>query len=238
MKDAYDVVVVGAGPAGAMAAQEAAVRGASVLLVEKRPAVGVPVRCAEGIVTRDLLEFVRPDPKWVSATIRRAKFVGSDGRSFQISGKTDGEVLGYTLDRKIFDRELVMRAADAGSDVAVHARAVPLVEDGCVSGVIVHQHGKVREVCSNVVIAADGVESKFAKAAGLDTTVPLADVDSCAQYVVADIDIAPEMNVFYLSNRDCPCVYLGLSEGSALCECGCWYSRDEVGRGAPGEGLS
>ena len=72
MKDAYDVVVVGAGPAGAMAAQEAAVRGASVLLVEKRPAVGVPVRCAEGIVTRDLLEFVRPDPKWVSATIRRA----------------------------------------------------------------------------------------------------------------------------------------------------------------------
>ncbi|HJK13887.1 MAG TPA: FAD-dependent oxidoreductase, partial [Methanocorpusculum sp.] len=42
MRDAYDVIVIGAGPAGSMAAHAAALRGASVLLVEKRPAIGAP----------------------------------------------------------------------------------------------------------------------------------------------------------------------------------------------------
>ncbi|MDV0442833.1 NAD(P)/FAD-dependent oxidoreductase [Methanorbis rubei] len=208
MKDAYDVVVVGAGPAGAMAAREAAVCGASVLLVEKRPAVGAPVRCAEGIVTRDLLEFTTPDPKWISAVIRRARFMGPGGANFLISGKSDDEVLGYTLDRKIFDRELVMRAADAGVEVAVHARAVPFVEDNRIAGAVIHQHGVSHTVRAKVVIAADGVESKFAKVAGIDTTVPLADLDSCVQYLVTDIDIDPEMNVFFWSNAECPHGYI------------------------------
>ncbi|MDU9375975.1 hypothetical protein McpSp1_05590 [Methanocorpusculaceae archaeon Sp1] len=208
MNDAYDVVVVGAGPAGAMAAKEAAARGASVLLVEKRPAVGSPVRCAEGIVTKDLLEFVTPDPKWVSAVIKRAKFTGPDGTGFLISGKSGDEVLGYTLDRKIFDRELVMRAADAGVEVAVHARAVPFVEGNRIAGAVIHQHGVSHTVRAKVVIAADGIESKFTKAAGIDTTVPLADLDSCAQYLVTDIDIDPEMNVFFWSNAECPHGYI------------------------------
>ena len=41
-----DVLVIGAGPAGATAARAAARRGASVLLVERRGAIGVPVQCA------------------------------------------------------------------------------------------------------------------------------------------------------------------------------------------------
>jgi flavin-dependent dehydrogenase len=48
-KTEYDVIVVGAGLAGAMAAYKAAKDGASVLMVEKHPEIGVPVRCAEGI---------------------------------------------------------------------------------------------------------------------------------------------------------------------------------------------
>ena len=45
----YDVVVVGAGPAGSMAAKTAAENGLNVLLVEKRQEIGTPVRCAEGV---------------------------------------------------------------------------------------------------------------------------------------------------------------------------------------------
>ncbi|MBO5367206.1 FAD-dependent oxidoreductase, partial [Methanocorpusculum sp.] len=44
MKDSYDVLVVGGGPGGAVAAKTAADEGLSVLLIEKRPAIGVPVR--------------------------------------------------------------------------------------------------------------------------------------------------------------------------------------------------
>ena len=45
----YDVLIVGAGPAGCSAARAAAQTGASVALVERRSAVGLPVRCAEYI---------------------------------------------------------------------------------------------------------------------------------------------------------------------------------------------
>ncbi|HJJ99735.1 MAG TPA: NAD(P)/FAD-dependent oxidoreductase [Methanocorpusculum sp.] len=208
MRDAYDVIVIGAGPAGSMAAHAAALRGASVLLVEKRPAIGAPVRCAEGIVTADLTEFMDPDPKWVSTVIRKARFIAPDKSTFTISGKTGDEILGYTLDRKIFDRDLAMRAADTGADVQVHARAVPLMEGGRIAGATIYQHGKACDVRAKVVIAADGVESKFAKSAGINTTVALADLDSCVQYLVTDIDIEPETNVFYWSNADCPHGYI------------------------------
>ncbi|HJJ94779.1 MAG TPA: FAD-dependent oxidoreductase, partial [Methanocorpusculum sp.] len=49
MKDSYDILVVGGGPGGAVAARTAAEAGLSVLLVEKRSAVGVPVRSGESI---------------------------------------------------------------------------------------------------------------------------------------------------------------------------------------------
>ena len=47
MKSSYDVVVVGGGPAGSMAAWEAAKGGASVCMLEKDRDIGYPVRCGE-----------------------------------------------------------------------------------------------------------------------------------------------------------------------------------------------
>jgi digeranylgeranylglycerophospholipid reductase len=49
MKDKYDVLVIGAGPAGSIAAKTAAEKGLDVLLIEKRQEIGDPVRCAEGV---------------------------------------------------------------------------------------------------------------------------------------------------------------------------------------------
>ena len=43
----YDVVIIGAGPSGSMCARNLARNGYNVLLCEKRPVVGVPVRCGE-----------------------------------------------------------------------------------------------------------------------------------------------------------------------------------------------
>ncbi len=47
-----DVLVIGAGPAGCMAAREAARKGAQVLLVERKKKVGTPVRCGEYVPRR------------------------------------------------------------------------------------------------------------------------------------------------------------------------------------------
>src|SRR2546430_12287264 len=58
-----DVLVIGAGPAGAVAAWEAkrVAPELDVVLLERDARVGTPVRCAEGVGNAGLREFLSPD---------------------------------------------------------------------------------------------------------------------------------------------------------------------------------
>jgi len=205
MKNRYDALIIGGGPGGAIAAGDLAAKGHSVCLVEKRPAIGAPVRCAEGIGKEVLSEFIEPDDRWISAEINGAQLVAPDGTTMSIEREMAGSKVGYILDRKIFDRELVWQAASRGVEVHVKTRATsPLIEDGVVKGATLESCGEVRDVRADVVIAADGVESKFSRWCGVDTAVPLRELMSCAQYLLTDIEIDPAMTVFYLGNEVAP----------------------------------
>src|SRR5512136_514012 len=209
MKNKYDVLVIGGGPAGAIAAKTAVEKGLSALIVEKRQAIGAPVRCAEGIGKEALHEFIDPDPRWISAEMTGATIVAPDGFTMHLGSAMAGSKVGYVLDRKIFDRELVWKAAEAGADIAVKSRAAaPLLEKGAVRGAKIEYAGKTHEVKAAVVIAADGVESKFSRWCGIDTTVPVREIMSSVQYVMTDIDIDPTSTVFYLGNEVAPEGYL------------------------------
>ena len=63
----YDVAVVGAGPAGSMAAKKAAAGGARVVMLEKRAEIGVPIRCGEGLDKRSVAKIgLTPNKKWIA----------------------------------------------------------------------------------------------------------------------------------------------------------------------------
>jgi len=209
MKNKYDVLVIGGGPAGALAAKTAVEKGLSACIVEKRPAIGAPVRCAEGIGQEALHEFIEPDPRWISAEMTGATIVAPDGFVMKLESEFAGGKVGYVLDRKFFDRELVWKAAEAGADVAVKSRAAaPILDNGVVKGAKIDYCGKVSSVHAEVVIAADGVESKFSKWCGIDTTVPAREIMSSVQYLMTDIDIDEHSTVFYLGNEVAPEGYL------------------------------
>jgi len=233
MKNKYDVLVIGGGPAGALAAWTAAEKGLSACIVEKRPAIGAPVRCAEGIGREALLEFIDPDPRWISAEMHGAAIVAPDGFCMKLESHMAGSKVGYVLDRKFFDRELVWKAAEAGADVAVKSRAsAPIIRNGVVRGAKIDYCGNVTEVQADIVIAADGVESKFSKWCGIDTTVPVREIMSSVQYVMTDIDIDEHSTVFYLGNEVAPEGYLWIfPKGKRTANVGIGISGKKSGKG-------
>ncbi len=203
MRDEYDVIVVGAGPGGSVAARIAA-EDCDVLLIEKRQEIGAPVRCAEGVLKSAFIKLAQPDRKWISSYIRGYRIFAPDGTTLEVSAEAmgiEGE-LAYILERKIFDRELAKEAARAGADVLVRTRATGLiVEDGVVNGVKIKRLGESLEVRSKVVIGADGVESQVGRWAGINTALKLKDVGSGAQYLMANIDVAEDSCDIYLGSR-------------------------------------
>jgi len=233
MKNKYDVLVIGGGPAGAIAAKTAVEKGLTACLVEKRPAIGVPVRCAEGIGKEALHEFIDPDPCWISAEMTGASIVAPDGFLMQLASELAGSKVGYILDRKIFDRELVWKAAEAGADIAVKTRAsAPIMENGCVKGAKIESCGNTMNVTADVVIAADGVESKFSRWCGIDTTVPVREIMSSVQYIMADIKIDTQSTVFYLGNEVAPEGYLWVfPKGERSANVGIGISGKKSGQG-------
>ena len=61
LKNEYDVIVVGAGPAGSSTAKSAAKAGLDVLLVDSKIEIGVPVKCGEFIPSLKEMKKLAPD---------------------------------------------------------------------------------------------------------------------------------------------------------------------------------
>ncbi len=156
----YDVVVVGAGPAGAIAAKYAALNGASTLLIEEHASIGSPVQCTGLISTAALKECETGEGDFVLNKMKGAFVYAPNGDELVVRGK---DVKAYVIDRKIFDRALAERALDAGVDLLLKTRFIGM-ERGKIS---VISNGEKKEICVSVIIGADGVQSSVGRAAGL-----------------------------------------------------------------------
>jgi geranylgeranyl reductase family protein len=156
----YDCIVVGAGPAGAMAAKYAAINGARTLLIEEHASIGSPVQCTGLISTKALKECEVREGIFILSKIRGAFVYSPSGEEVCVRGK---DVKAYVIDRKIFDRALVENAVDKGVDVLVRTRFTGLGA-GKISVV---SNGEKKEIEGNVIIGADGIQSSVGRAAAL-----------------------------------------------------------------------
>jgi digeranylgeranylglycerophospholipid reductase len=201
MKKEYDIVVVGAGPAGSMAARFAAEQGVSVLMLEKDRDVGYPVRCAEAVGTAGVEEFIEPNDSWIKARINKLSFIAPNGTEaiLEINQKA------FVLERRIFDYELAKSAAKAGAEILTRAYVNGLILDqNKVTGVKYEYRGEQKEIRSKIVIAADGVESRVGRWAGIKTYTDFRDMECCSQVTVSNIKVDPSTLYLYFGKDVAP----------------------------------
>jgi electron transfer flavoprotein-quinone oxidoreductase len=170
----FDVVVVGAGPAGSAAALVAARAGRSVCLLERGPFPGSK-NMYGGVVYPRILDTLIPQ-WWEEAPIqrwitRRSTMVATPEQSVTIDVHSERwgapPYNGATAYRAEFDEWLSTHAVKAGATLVTGTTAVGLRRgpSGAVTGVRTDRPDGDLE--AGVVIACDGVNSFLAKEAGL-----------------------------------------------------------------------
>ncbi len=157
----YNVVVVGAGPAGSAAARECATLGLSVLCIEEHGTIGYPVQCA-GLLSMAAFDECRISPeRSVLNRISGARVITGTGSELLIDARTTKAVV---VDRGTLDREMAEAAANAGAEF----RLKTTVYD--VRGNTVFTRGVCgrEEIGFDILIAADGPRSAIARLYGME----------------------------------------------------------------------
>ena len=162
MKQEYDAVVVGGGPAGATAAHELAKAGRSVLLLDK---AGRIKPCGGAIPPRAIKDFGIPD-SLLCAHITSARMVAPSEKGVDMP-VTGGGFVGM-VNREQFDEWLRERAAKCGAD-RVAGTFEQFTRDPDGTAVINFRPKGAKDdvplerVRAKVVIAADGAKSQLAR---------------------------------------------------------------------------
>ena len=186
-----DILVVGAGPSGSLAAKEAALKGANVLLIDRKSEIGSPKRCAEGVSKEGLKELgIKPDKRWIARELDGVRLVSPNNTSVWLDTSTIPiPEAGYILERKVFDKHMAMDAARDCAKIMIKTNATSLkrVDDGFI--LKAERMGKEIEIHANIIIAADGPESRIGRMAGLKCSTPAEHMESCVQFEMAGLEM-------------------------------------------------
>ncbi|MDP6936165.1 MAG: NAD(P)/FAD-dependent oxidoreductase [Candidatus Marinimicrobia bacterium] len=206
MKPEYDVVVVGGGPAGSLAAKEASKGGLRTVLLEKDRDIGYPVRCGEAVGEKGVTQFTPIRDSWIAEKITAATLVSPNGSKVDVKFQKE---TGYILNRRIFDYDLSREAAEAGASIFTKAYVKGLLKSKSgVQGVSVDYLGEEKNINCKIVIGADGLTSRVGRWAGLNTLVRMKDMESALQYSVSNVDVKANTMVMYVGKNFAPGGYL------------------------------
>jgi len=160
----YDVLVIGAGPAGCSAAASAASKGVKVALLEQEEAVALHVRTS-GVTWKSDADALGI-PKELYHPIHSFKFFSPNGYS-EVDCSREAACV---LDVRGLYRFLAERAADEGTEIFLNHRASKAIIDSQrekVSGLLASgRSGKTIELNSELIIDASGFHSFLQKEIG------------------------------------------------------------------------
>ena len=156
-----DVVVIGAGPAGSLAATRLSAAGHDVLLLEEHEVVGQPVHCT-GLVGGDAFSEFELPRSLILGEAGGVRFWGARGESVPVQR---GRVSAVVIDRAALDTHLADDAVRAGAELRRGWRAERVsVHDDRVE---VTANAGSHPVAARAVVLACGASYRFHRALGL-----------------------------------------------------------------------
>lgn len=187
-----DVLIIGAGPAGSIAAREASKNGAETLIIDKKSEIGTPKRCGEGIIDGVLDKVdIKPDERWIARHIDGARIVAPNNVSAWFTSENlEKPATGIILERKVFDKHVTIDAIRNGAKVMIKTEAIGMQREN--DGFVVKVKSfdkKISQIKAHIVIGADGPEGHVSTWAGLNTKVPIAEMESGIQYEMTNLNM-------------------------------------------------
>lgn len=192
--DQCDVAVIGAGPAGSMAAKYAATSGSKVFLLEEHSSVGWPIECAGLLGLEAMQESELTGGAFILQGLRGAAVFSPGGFRLDFKAKNCKALV---VDRRLFDRALARDALQKGAELRLRSAVRKIRKE---QGGLVLTLADGEEIRTHVVISAEGVRARLARLAGIK---PPSKILSGAQVEVP----------FALEDREGVEVHLGESPG-------------------------
>jgi geranylgeranyl reductase family protein len=183
-----DVAVIGAGPAGSVAALVLARAGARVALVDKA-SFPRDKACGDLVGPRGVQVLDDLGVRLTGAQrVGDMRVVGPTGRSVRLPCRPGRTYPGHgvALPRLALDQTLRTAALDAGSIVRTARAGAPILDDGRLAGFELSDGTRLR---ADVVIGADGATSRVAAAAGLIDERRVLWGFALRSYVEASVDL-------------------------------------------------
>ena len=147
-----DILIVGAGPAGAQAATEAAKHGLDVVVIDKQKSRKQGIHRAE-FIPKLLAREVRINSQSIAQEVSTMQTYMPNGECFEINSP------GYILNREVFDKELVVDAINGGAKILTGTICIAQRN----KNVIAKSNGEEIKIYAKIIIGADGAKSTVGK---------------------------------------------------------------------------
>lgn len=190
-----DLLVIGAGPAGSMAAKTAVKEGLNVILIDRNKNIGIPVRCAEGInkyLFRDT--GIKKDKSFIDQKINGTKIYFYN----EIYNLNSDQWQGYTIDRTIFDKYLANLAKKEGAKIYIETKAINSEKINKLWSVKLKTKETFSTIEAKIIIGADGFESNVGRWVKIKKRWKKSDICKCYELLLSCPNIK-ENDKFHIS---------------------------------------